>query len=234
MMEQTEIDIVVHTAKQPKKHIGAHVPIELHEKYLALGGSQWLIKALESADMESRVPKIPPQAPVSFKNDDPYLYHRHASLKSLASNNYRRRLCSEWEEDFVGFRKYVIDNIGQRPTEEHTLTVIDKDRLYEPGNLVWAFDVRTDMYDRIRNVLRGANKGLSTKEIAYIIFTEKGKSIEEVKNKEQYHTRQTLAFLHRLIECEEVIKVGKDGLNILWAINDRENRLANRQDVDLV
>ena len=37
-----------------------------------------------------------------------------------------------------GFAEWVLDNLGSRPSPEHSLDRIDNNRHYEPGNLRWA------------------------------------------------------------------------------------------------
>jgi hypothetical protein len=47
------------------------------------------------------------------------------------------RVCDEWNVDFERFRKYVEENLGQRPIG-YTLDRINNDGNYQPGNIRWA------------------------------------------------------------------------------------------------
>ena len=46
-------------------------------------------------------------------------------------------ICKEWY-DFLVFHAYVMTNLGERPTPDHSLDRIDNDCGYEPGNVRWA------------------------------------------------------------------------------------------------
>jgi len=47
------------------------------------------------------------------------------------------RLASEWTNDFVAFRDWILANLGPCPAAS-SLDRIDNDGNYEPGNLRWA------------------------------------------------------------------------------------------------
>ena len=53
-------------------------------------------------------------------------------------SNYGGRGITSGFPSVASFAEWVLDNIGPRPTEQHTLDRIDNDRGYEPGNLRWA------------------------------------------------------------------------------------------------
>lgn len=44
----------------------------------------------------------------------------------------------EWREDYKTFAKWVQENLGDRPTNKHSLDRKDNDKGYEPDNLRWA------------------------------------------------------------------------------------------------
>ncbi|KKN23830.1 hypothetical protein LCGC14_0900860, partial [marine sediment metagenome] len=76
-----------------------------------------------------------------------YLYNvwsgmreRCFNIKLKCYNNYGGRginVYKEWLKDYVAFKDYILNNIGERP-EGYSLDRIDNDGNYEPGNLRWA------------------------------------------------------------------------------------------------
>jgi len=60
----------------------------------------------------------------SNPNDSRYAYYGGRGIK----------VCKEWQDSFVAF----YNQIGPRPTPEHTLDRINPDGNYEPGNVRWA------------------------------------------------------------------------------------------------
>ncbi|MCK5607561.1 hypothetical protein KAR91_37100 [Candidatus Pacearchaeota archaeon] len=53
------------------------------------------------------------------------------------------RVCKRWEHSFDNF----LEDMGSRPSKEHTIERIDSDGNYEPSNCCWA-----TMYEQMQNV----------------------------------------------------------------------------------
>ena len=51
------------------------------------------------------------------------------------------RLCREWRASRKSFIAYILDNLGERPSVNHSLDRVNNDLGYEPGNLRWALPV---------------------------------------------------------------------------------------------
>ena len=48
------------------------------------------------------------------------------------------RMEPEWLSDFASFRSWVLEHIGPKPSNQHTIDRIDNDEGYTKGNLRWA------------------------------------------------------------------------------------------------
>lgn len=60
---------------------------------------------------------------------------------NISYKNYGGRgiaVCNEWKEDFLTFYHYIKENLGDRPTKQHSLDRINNDSNYEPGNVKWS------------------------------------------------------------------------------------------------
>lgn len=65
------------------------------------------------------------------------IVHRCCNPKSPAYGNYGGRgitICNRWRYSFEAF----VADVGERPTDAHTLDRINNDGNYEPGNVRWA------------------------------------------------------------------------------------------------
>lgn len=47
-------------------------------------------------------------------------------------------VCSRWSESFIDFLTDVSQEIGEKPTPQHTFDRISTEGNYEPGNIRWA------------------------------------------------------------------------------------------------
>jgi hypothetical protein len=93
---------------------------------------------------------------------NPYSKHRlfkvFDSIKQRCLNpnskNYSRYggrgvgVCHEWVKNPKIFIDYILENLGDRPTENHTLDRIDNNKGYEPGNLRWATKIEQSQNTR--------------------------------------------------------------------------------------
>jgi hypothetical protein len=79
-----------------------------------------------------------------------------------AFQNYGGRgisVCDRWNKSFEAF----VEDVGERPTPEHTLDRIDNDGNYEPTNVRWA--TRQEQANNRRNNVRITHNG-QTKTLA--------------------------------------------------------------------
>lgn len=77
-----------------------------------------------------------------------YLYSLWSSIKSrcyiksaTGYKNYGGKnitIFQEWKDDFKLFYDWILDNLGDRPTNKHSLDRINSNGNYEPGNLKWS------------------------------------------------------------------------------------------------
>lgn len=97
------------------------------------------------------------------KNRRSRLYETWLGIKSRVLNprntrfaNYGERgirMHEPWINDFARFRDDLLNEIGERPTPQHSLDRIDNDGHYEPGNIHWA------LLDAEGNPIQPNNKG---------------------------------------------------------------------------
>lgn len=71
--------------------------------------------------------------------------------KTTSAINYKDKgisVCTEWRESFEKF----VKDMGERPSDKHTLDRINNDGNYEPGNVRWA--TRSDQVHNTSGVHR--------------------------------------------------------------------------------
>lgn len=91
------------------------------------------------------------------------------------------------------FAEWVLDNLGSKPTADHSLDRIDNNRGYEPGNLRWATREeqarnkrpyrRTQNGERIRK-LKEARPDLTYETIR--LWITQGASDEDIIQRKKY------------------------------------------------
>ena len=83
---------------------------------------------------------------IRWKTDEErVIANMHSVIKTRCTNpkrknydRYKGKLADYWLYDKMSFVRYILDVVGKRPSDKHTLDRIDNDRGYEVGNLRWA------------------------------------------------------------------------------------------------
>jgi hypothetical protein len=93
-----------------------------------------------------------------------YLYETWSSIKQRCYNRNNKDfkyyggrgigLSKEWYNNFELFYNYIIENLGLRPTKQHSIDRIDNNEHYVPGNLKWS--TKSEQVNNRRKVLSGA------------------------------------------------------------------------------
>lgn len=84
------------------------------------------------------------------------------------------RVYSLWERDYPAFKRWILENIGERPSPKHSIDRMDNDGNYEPGNLRWATQ-RVQVFNQ-----RGRPVARSGYRYAYHIPNTPGKWVSVV------------------------------------------------------
>lgn len=70
-------------------------------------------------------------------------------------------LHKEWLDDFMLFYEYIKQELGERPSNNHTLDRIDNDGNYEPGNIRWADKITQARNRRVRKDSKSGVSGVT-------------------------------------------------------------------------
>jgi len=85
-----------------------------------------------------------------------------------------------WIRDYISFKNYILSELGERPTKDHSLDRIDNNGNYEPGNLRWGSRSTQTINQRVRVDNTSGYKGISK--------AKNGKWVSSISYKnEKYH-----------------------------------------------
>lgn len=93
-----------------------------------------------------------------------YLYDLWKRIRGVTGNpnhpkykDYGGRgvgMYEKWRPDFAGFRSWILENLGERPTEKHSLDRINVNKGYKPGNIQWATLIQQARNQRSNRFIR--------------------------------------------------------------------------------
>lgn len=70
------------------------------------------------------------------------------------------KVCNDWKR-FKNYQFWILQNIGDRPSQRHTIDRIDNSGDYEPGNVRWATRLQQVHNRRLFKSNRSGYKGVS-------------------------------------------------------------------------
>lgn len=113
-----------------------------------------------------------------------YLYKKWTSIKSRcyikSASGYENyggkniKIYELWKNDFQEFFNWIIENIGDRPTESHSIDRIDNSKDYEPNNLRWATSKEQTQNSSLSKI------NAQTAKDIYNLYYNDGKSMSDI------------------------------------------------------
>ena len=78
----------------------------------------------------------------------------------MCSSDLGIKVCNDWKR-FKNYQFWILQNIGDRPSQRHTIDRIDNSGDYEPGNVRWATRLQQVHNRRLFKSNRSGYKGVS-------------------------------------------------------------------------
>lgn len=101
------------------------------------------------------------------------------------------KVCDEWK-NFRNYQSWILQNLGDKPTQGHSIDRIDNDGNYEPGNVRWASRIQQVHNRRLFKNNHSGYKGVSwhkrvNKWVAQIRIDGKKTHLGYFENPESAH-----------------------------------------------
>lgn len=149
------------------------------------------------------------------------LYSTWSSMKNRCYNTNEKRysdyggrgivVCDRWKESFNNF----LEDMGEKPTPQHSLDRIDADGNYEPKNCRWADD-----FIQTQNTRKSSNNKLKTKHI--ILYYDDVYLCRIIRNgKERKYLTKSLEDAIKVRDCW--LKEFNEN-SLLWVENTKNNK----------
>jgi uncharacterized protein (DUF433 family) len=152
-------------------------------------------------------------------NRDPLYFEYHSILRRLKGHEEYKNvpICEEWENDFIKFRQWAIENGYQKGLQ---IDRIDNDGDYSPSNCRWV-DRKTQSNNKSTNIVLEYNgktqtlqqwseeTGISVDRLYYRYHA--GKSAEEILKK---YDVKNIGYTRVDVTEEAVLELRKQGMSI--------------------
>jgi hypothetical protein len=121
----------------------------------------------------------------------------HKSFKHYGGRGIT--VCDRWKNSFLAF----LEDIGERPSDKHSIDRIDNDGNYEPGNVSWSTQIKQN---RNRRVFKTNKSGYTG-----VVWSKKAKKwiVQISINKNQ-------KYLGSFKNLDDAIKARKDAEKKYW------------------